>query len=176
MFGRWGALWLWGALGLGCTPTPTPATGEDSGSISAIAPSITALTWSCDGAAAEWSFQVDTAGWTGGGALWMAKDADRVERHGLASVSAAADGSTDRLSLSLGVVADWRYASEGSSTAFRCSEQDIVTFDLVVYTRDGSERSDCRAWGADPELWARLDDVPDCETLLVDTGATDTGG
>lgn len=119
---------------------------------------------------------MDTAGWTGGGALWMAKTSDHVERHGLPSVSAAADGSTDRLSLSLAVVADWRYVAEGSSTVFRCAEQEQVSFDLVIYTSDGSERTDCRAWGADPDLWSELDDVPDCDQLLIDTAGADSSG
>ena len=149
------------------------AVDSDSAWLSTEAPEIVAITASCDPAFATWSFQVDTTGWTGGGALWMAERGDRVERHGLSSVSAAADGSTDRLSLSLSAVADWRYAVEGSSTAWRCVDEDALSFQITVYTRDGADRADCRTWGADPSLWDRLDEVPDCATVLED--ADDTG-
>lgn len=160
------------AAGTGCAPTSKQGASGDSDWRDSGPPSISALTWSCDSGAATWKFQVDTAGWTGGGALWMAEDATRVERHGLSSVSAASDGSTDRLTTSLSVVADWRYAVEGSSTVWRCAEQEQISFLAVVYTRDGADRADCRTWGANPGLWDTLEDVPDCATVLPDTGDT----
>ena len=154
----------------GCVPQGGTSPAADSSDFYDQAPAITELTWTCDAAAASWSFQVNTTGWTGGGALWIAERGDRVERHGMSSVSAAADGSTDHLSLTLGSVADWRYAVEGSSTAWRCADQPALSFEIAVYTRDGSARADCRTWGADPSLWDRLDEVPDCATVLEDTG------
>lgn len=150
------------------------ATSQDSQAEAALPsdpPEIQVLSWSCDAAAATWDFQVETRYWTGGGTVWMARDPDRVERHRVPSVSAEADGSADRLELGLDVVADWRYAVSGSSTAWRCAEADRLSFQVAVYTVDG-DRADCRTWGADPALWSRVDDVADCETVLEveDTG------
>jgi len=147
-------------------------TGEGDSALARTSPSITQLDWSCDVQDASWAFSANADAWTGGGTLWMARDADRVEKHRVPSTAAAVDGSSDHLALNLSVVADWRYQVSGSSTAWRCSDQDLLSFQLAIYEADGSERADCRGWGADPELWSALDDVPDCDTLLV----ADTGG
>lgn len=152
------------ALLLGCATTAAEGEAEETAT-EATAPSITALAWSCDPAEASWLFTVETDAWTGAGALWMAEDAGRWERHRVPSVSAEADGSRDRLELQLSTVADWRYQVSGSSTAWRCAEAEALSFQLAVYTRDGDERADCRVWGADPTLWDRLDEVPDCAEL-----------
>lgn len=147
-------------------------TGDTEGALSRAAPSVTQLDWACDAQDARWSFTADTDAWTGGGSLWIAKNSDRVEKHRVPSTTAAVDGSSDHLALTLSVVADWRYQVSGSSTAWRCSDQDALSFQLAIYDADGGARADCRSWGADPELWSRLDDVPDCDTLLE----ADTGG
>ena len=147
-----------------CTTTVPAGGGEDS-AMALRTPAITALDWRCDPAEASWTFAVEADAWTGAGTLWLAKDADRYEKHRVPSVSAEADGSADRLELTLATVADWRYQVSGASTAWRCAEAEALSYQIVVYTRDGADRADCRTWGDDPALWDTLDDVPDCATL-----------
>ncbi len=159
----------------GCAGVSKPS-GETADSDPAReTPAITALTWACDAAEPSWSFEVEASAWTGGGTLWMAKDAGRVERHKIPSVSAEADGSGDRLSLTLSVVADWRYQTSGASTAWRCADQELLSYQIAVYTSDGDDRADCRTWGDDPLLWDRLDDVGDCATVLETADTADSG-
>ena len=156
----------------GCGSLPTAKSGDTSALDTPTAPVIQTLTWSCDAQSATWKFEVDTAGWTGGGALWMARDSDRVERNALSSVTEAADGSTDKLELQLTVVNDWRYAVSGTSTGWRCSDADALDFLAVVYSTDGSTVTDCRKWGADTSLWDTVS-VPSCDVTLQsgDTGS-----
>lgn len=156
---------------LGCTAAPTSA--EDAGPFYDAAPAITALQWSCDVEASEWSFEITTEHWTGGGRVYMARDAATLEEHRVRSVGAAADGSTDSLALELDIVADWRDASSGASTRWRCDEQDALSFLVTVLTPDGSSQADCRVWGADLLLWEAVAQVDGCETILEepDTGS-----
>lgn len=147
--------------------------GDTGAALQSLSPTISAVTWSCDPDAAEWSFAEDTLGWTGGSALWMTTDVDRVERHGMGSVKAAADGSTDHLELSLGVVSDWRYAVWGSTTGWRCSDEPDLSFLIMIYTETGGDQADCRTWGASADIWASIPDGPTCDTPL-DTGTGDT--
>jgi hypothetical protein len=131
-------------------------------------PVITALTWSCDADSAKWDLAVETEGWTGGGRLWIARDADDADKHDVYSDKADADGAWDCLSLDLDVVADWRDAQSGQSTAFPCSDQDALSYLFVAYTPDASETADCRAWGADGSLWGEVGGSDPCETALGD--------
>ena len=83
-------------------------------------PRITDVDWACDVDEAQWTLAIQADAWTGGGRLWIARDAETVESHAVRSVSAPADGSADTLELELAVAADWRDAVSGSSTRFRC--------------------------------------------------------
>ena len=158
-------------LVLACT-TEQNASGQE-GPFFDGAPRITALTWGCEVEDSEWRFALTTEHWTGGGRLYMTDDLTVTEEHRIRSEGAQPDGSADTLELELDIVADWRDASAGSSTRWRCDDLDRLTFLAVVYTPDGDSRSDCRVWGADPLLWDGTDDVEGCQTVLEDT--TDTG-
>jgi hypothetical protein len=100
-------------------------------------PSISEIRWDCSSSDATWTFEVDTVNWTANGNLWLAQSDDYVEKHAIRSVSAAHDGSWDELSLELDIVADWRDASSGSSTAFFCIEPvtQSLSFRVVVAAR-----------------------------------------
>ena len=50
----------------------------------------------------------------------------------------------------------------GASSRFLCSEQDTLAFQITVYSRDGSEASDCARWGVEGVLEG-IGDVPGCE-------------
>lgn len=134
-------------------------------------PAITAIAWDCDVDDAAWTFQVETARWTGGAWLWMATAADTWERHGVLSQEAAGDGSADLLAVELAIVGDWRDVAAGASTRFLCSDEERLAFQLSVYTQDGAAVGDCRRWGVDGPLDA-IASVPDCAAWLED----DTGG
>jgi hypothetical protein len=130
-------------------------------------PSISEIRWDCSSSDATWTFEVDTVNWTANGNLWLAQSDDYVEKHAIRSVSAAHDGSWDELSLELDIVADWRDASSGSSTAFFCNEPvtQSLSFRVVVYTPGSEAEADCRSWGQDPELFDSVEGVSGCELL-----------
>jgi hypothetical protein len=153
-------LWL-----LACSSAQPPDVEPD---IAAGPPTITSAAVICDVPSATWTFEVSSAGWTGNGDVRWSTDGVYLEAHPLYSVSAAADGSADRLELSLQVVADWRDAASGSRTAFNCEEPD-----LAGVLQDGAQVADCRAFGVAPERWATWDEAVACDTLLApeDTGA-----
>ena len=158
-------------LALACAPTTRPA--HDSGPYFDGDPTITSVTWACDTDGAEWDFEVTTEHWSGGGVVWMARDAENIEKHSVPSKEAAPDGSTDRLALSLSIVPDWRDATLGSSTRWLCSDEPSLSFLLEMAKADGSLSSDCRTWGANPTLWGDIAGATACKTVLepVDTGA-----
>lgn len=134
-------------------------------------PAITAVTWACDAESSRWDFSIVADAWTGGGRIWLARG-DVYEEHRIRSVEAKANGSQDTLELELSIVADWRDASSGSSTRWRCTDEPSLTFQAAVFEVTGEETVDCRTWGAAPELWADLSDVQECGTQLE---ITDTG-
>jgi len=140
-------------------------------------PSIDNIRWDCSIDDATWTFEVDTVNWTANGKLWLATSADYVEQHAVRSISAAHDGSWDQLSLELGIVADWRDASSGSSTAFLCDTATVESmgYRLAIYTPGSEELADCRSWGAVPTLFDGIDGVAACELLWEppDTGTSD---
>ena len=145
---------------------------EETGPFYDASPLITDVSWGCDVEASEWTFSVLTEHWTGGGRTFMARDVDTIEEHRVLSVGAQADGSADKLSLSLDIVADWRDAVDGTSTQWRCDDLASLSFMVTILTPDGSQRADCRAWGADPLLWEGTEEIEGCQTLLEDS---DTG-
>ncbi len=167
------------ALLAACRPD-NPAPADDAGPLHDAPPKLVGLAWSCDEAAASWSFTAVTEGWSGSAWLYLARSADDAERHPVDSVSAAADGSRDCLELDLDVVADWRDAVSGSSTRWRCEDADDLAFLIEVRAVGSDETADCATWGADPSVWAELDGAPDCDapwSFDADTGdASDAAG
>ena len=153
----------------GCGPAGAPV-GADDGPFHDGVPSITSVEWGCDADAASWTFTVETDAWTDGAWLWMARDALTSERHRIYSSLAAADGSWDTLELELDVVADWRDADESTLTRWQCIDEDALSFLLTVRTPRGDETSDCRTWGADPDVFAEVEGTEPCETVLVEGG------
>jgi hypothetical protein len=135
-------------------------------------PAIVSASVECDGDAAEWSIAVETDAWTGNGEVWLSADGVYVETHGLDSVEAAGDGTSDRLELELDVEPDWRDVSLGSSTAFNCDEPGVAGV-ILVFTRTGDETADCVAFGEAPERWATWNADVACDEVLDegDTGA-----
>lgn len=141
-----------------CGPLYNP--GDSPPQIPPDPPTITAFEVACMRDADRWAITVDTALWTGGGAVWMTAGGTWSERHAIRSTRAASDGSTDHLDLKLPIVADWRDASPGSSTAFTCS--DPTAWQLVVFTQAG-EPADCRIDDASGALGS-VPDLPPCGT------------
>ena len=139
------------------------------------APIIQDIEWKCDPIESEWSFEIRTEYWTGGGWVWMGKSSTNAEAHRIKSVEAAGDGSADRLVLRLGVEADWRDASRGSSTRWLCSDVPKLTFLTTVYDARATEVKDCRAWGLDTSLWSRIESAHDCDKILELPESSDTG-
>lgn len=151
-------------LAAGCAPRDIPAGAVET--VSDQPPDIVALSLDCDVDRAEWALSVETSGWSGGGTLWMARDAAAYEAHTVYSQSAAADGTSDELGLDLSIVADWKDAVSGSSTVWFCSDQDELSFLFTVLDRAGEAVWDCRTWGAEPDLWANIDGATACDTEL----------
>jgi hypothetical protein len=161
----------WLVLLWGCTSTPS----LDSAAPSPFhegQPTISDVEWGCSLEEMEWEYTVRTQQWTGAGWLRMAKSPQYSELHRIPSVEAAGNGSRDRLYLSLDVAQDWRTASSGRSTAFRCRDLSVLSYLITVYDTSGETVTDCRTWGADPELWLRMESVHDCTTLLEGEGDT----
>jgi hypothetical protein len=153
-------------LVLACQST-SPSTSPDEKDLGP--PSIVAASYSCDSPSARWSFLVDTDAWTGNGQVVLSDDGDYIEVHPLRSLEAAADGSSDRLTLALGVVADWRDVSLGSTTAFNCSEPGLAGL-IRIFATDGQTPTDCRIFGED--RWASWNFNYSCTTPLEkDSGA-----
>lgn len=136
-------------------------------------PVISSLSWECDAKASRWRVELETERWTNGGRYYMARDADTIERHNVPSIEADGEGAWDELRLTLDIVADFRDASPSSSTAYLCSDIDALSYLVTIQAPDGSGRTDCRTWGADPEIFDN-DDIGLCETVFVppeDTGS-----
>ena len=137
-------------------------------------PSISDVAWSCDPEEGSWAFTVNTDNWSGGGWVWFGVSPSNVEGHRLRSVDAAADGSSDKLTLELDIKEDWRDASRNSSTRWLCSDEPRLSFMVTVYDPSGSGVEDCRTWGHRPTLWNDIDAAYDCDVVL-DVPEEDTG-
>ena len=158
-------------VAVGCVPRMPDGPGQD-GPFFDAEPTIDSLSWSCAGDEGVWHFDVRTEGWTGGGRLWMAREPETAERHKVYSIGAAADGSSDHLYVELEVSADWRDAVPDESTRWQCGDVDALSYLFAILDPTGEARTDCRTWGADPDLFAEVSGATPCETLLAsDTGA-----
>ncbi len=122
---------------LACTSSPV-LDGAAEGPFHEAAPRITDVDVACDTDEAEWTFEVRTENWTGGGWIWMAKAEDNAEGHKNRSRRAAADGSSDFLQLKLTIEADWRDAQRNTSTRWLCSDWPELTFMATAYDPTGS--------------------------------------
>ena len=157
---------------LACTSSPV-LDGAADGPFHGAAPRITDVDVACDPDEAEWTFEVRTENWTGGGWIWMAKAEENAEGHKNRSRRAAADESSDFLQLKLTIEADWRDAQRNTSTRWLCSDWPELTFMATAYDPTGSGVRDCRTWGEDPTLWTRIEGAHNCETEIeipIDTG------
>ncbi len=161
----------WWLLLLSCAGNPDLDSAQ-SGPFHEGSPVITHVKWGCDQEDMDWDFEVRTEHWTGAGWLRMAKSSEYAELHRMPSVEAAGDGSTDRLRLSLNIAQDWRSASSGSSSAWRCRDESVLTYMITVYDTSGETVTDCRTWGPNPEIWAQISGVHQCENILEGTGDT----
>jgi hypothetical protein len=112
---------------------------------------IASVAFGCDDEG--WRLVVDTEHWTYGGRLYMGSESASIESHRVYSTSAAADGSSDHLELELGIVADFRDAQPGSTSAWLCSDAPELSYLVTVLLADGSDRADCRTWGVDPAIF-----------------------
>ncbi len=127
-----------------------PVPSADTAAIATDPPVITSGSWDCSAEDDRWSFTVDTRFWTGNGSVLLSVDGVYVEEHGLRSTESAADGTADHLELELGIEADPRDASPGTSTAFLCdvSTREDLSGRFSVSAPGSSEEADCRQWGA----------------------------
>ncbi len=146
--------------------SPSPVPDEKSPG----PPSIVAASYACNSLTARWTFLVDTDAWTGNGQVVLSDDGNYIEVHPLRSLEAAADGSSDRLTLELGVVADWRDVSPGSSTAFNCNEPGLAGL-IRIFATDGQTPTDCRIFGED--RWASWNFNYSCTTPLEEDSGTE---
>jgi len=149
--------------------------GAEGSPLHTETPAITGIVWGCSVQTAIWTFEVSTDAWTANGDLWLATGLDYLEQHPLRSDVAAGDGSADHLVQELPIVADWRDAAAGASTAFLCDTATLAGMNLraVVYTPGGETVGDCRSWGADPTFFDGVEGVPACSLVWEepDTGA-----
>ncbi|MES2639144.1 MAG: hypothetical protein V4850_06660 [Myxococcota bacterium] len=147
---------------VGCTGGKDADTGIEP---TTRPPAMTSASAECATVDALWRFDVRTDAWTGNGQVLLSTDGVYVERHPLYSRSAEADGTSDTLDLTLSIVPDWHDVVLGSSTVFNCGEADLTGI-LRVFTRDGAEEADCRAFGVAPERWATWSAGASCAEVL----------
>jgi hypothetical protein len=158
---------------LACTSFPLKAT--ESGPDYTGEPTITAVRWSCDAEDNRWVFTVDTEQWSSGGRVWLGRSSVSNESHPLASIEAAGDGSADQLQIKLSVATDWRTANSGSSSQYTCEDKWNLSYIITVHDTEQGHTTDCRLWGAEPEMWGRVDVAPTCEKSLAWDPPLDTG-
>ena len=127
----------------GCVASPSAPPGADP---PPDVPTILEAAESCDPVYARWNFSAEADAWTGNGQVLLSTDGRYLEVHPLDSKTAAGDGSSDRLALSLGVVGDWRYVSLGTTTVFNCLEPGLAGI-LRIFEQNGETEADCRFFG-----------------------------
>jgi hypothetical protein len=138
----WFAVGVAMGVGGGCVPSGGP--DSDLPPAQHDTPEIAEFNVRCDVDRAMWILQATATAWTGGGRLWMSRDAAYVEQHPVRAVRSAADGSAEDLRLELDFVSDWREQSAGASTAFVCEPPTAWRF--VLFDLSGAP-VDCRGDG-----------------------------
>jgi hypothetical protein len=142
-----GPLWA-GCLGAtGPAPDVVPSQGP---------PALVAFELSCDRDAETWTLDVAVDAWARAARLTWTADGEWIEAHEAPSIDAAADGTSDRLFLTLSIDADWRDVEPGVSTAWSCHDDVGAVVQIVDL---GGSVTDCAQWGVGPE---RLEDVAPC--------------
>jgi len=137
-----------------------PGSGEDTFVDEQLSPpAIDSFDVSCDVDAAKWTIDVMASSWTTGGEVLLTVDGIYAELHDVTSQQVAADGSSDHLSLTMNIVADWREATGNAQTAFLCADDPALRF--VIYDLDG-KISDCRNWGENQAALDTVEDIPPC--------------
>jgi hypothetical protein len=106
----------------------------------------------------QWTIEAVTTGFSAGASTWWTDDGVYVERHDLAVLTSAPDGSEETFDTTLAIVSDWRDQGP-TSTAFVCASDPSIVFQLEAL--DGAW-SDCVTHGPAPELFDALAFVPDC--------------
>jgi hypothetical protein len=119
----------------------------------------------CDPERPRWTFDVEASAWTGNGQVLLSTDGAYIERHGMSSITAAADGTSDTLELKLDIVSDWRDVDATQDTVFNCEEPGLAGV-LRVYTRTGDAVADCRSFGEDTARWDTWEPDTACATPL----------
>ena len=152
--------WLFACLGSGQLAPGDPSPFHEGD------PSIESIDWDCDTEENKWTFEINTEQWTGGGWVWMGKSSTNAEAHKIKSIEAAADGSSDRLKLTLHIEEDWRAAARGSSTRWFCSDIPELSFLSTVQDARATRITDCRAWGLAPSMWSRIESAHDCDKVI----------
>ena len=163
------SLWLF----CGCGPT-AKIQPRDASPLHEGPAELLGLRLTCAPDAGRWSLRVQTGAWSGAGLLLWGDREDRLESHSFLSTSAAADGSSDCLSLGLSVAADPREANPGSSTRFGCEAIDRLSARVFVADTQAEVYTDCRAWGPDPAVFSGREGLPACDRPL--DGALDLDG
>ncbi len=145
----------------GCAPVNSatqPAVWEDPAS-----PTLAEMSVNCVVEEERWEVRVLASAWSGGGMLTVARSAERVEQHPIPSSIAAADGSWDCLGADLQIVADWRDAASGSSTGWRCADEEELSFHLTLDDASGGAVADCSVFGDDPTVFDAFEELEACE-------------
>lgn len=139
-------------------------------------PTIAQGTLRCDVDRSLWTVDLTATSWTGGGTLYWTIDGVYGEAHPIHSIAEGADGSSDTLIGTVGIVVDWRAAASTGATVFRCT--DDPSFRIVI-ADTAAQVADCGYGGPNPALLDAIEGVPACTKPLPpppDTGApTDTG-
>jgi len=145
------ALTLWACSSSGGVDDSAPPV------VSSGVPVFSDLSWSCSTEDDTWTFAAEASAWTAGAELSLALDPSYVEEHSLASQESAADGSWDRLSRTLDVVADPRDQGRNDSTALLCDAgtQAALALRVVLLAPDSGDPADCRVAGAELD-WLAL--------------------
>ena len=126
-------------------------------------PAILSWEWACDSELDQWTISITTDGWTSNGHVWIS-DTLETEKHYIQSIGAPADGSSDHLEITLDVAADWRDAQAGTSTRFRCSQEEDLHFLSTVLHPETGGITDCVKSGSLD--WSAIEGAPLCEDTI----------
>lgn len=152
-------------LTAGCAPL-VPKPDSATPVWNSEAPSIVALSLTCDPAVGQWSFQLETTGWTGITRLWMGPNAALMEQSDFTSDVAAANGDWDCVGGTVPMAAD--VANPGSATRWRCDDLPALYGLVAVSDAEGNAWTDCRVWGPDENTpWESISGAPSCDARVA---------